>query len=90
MKDLEEQRVCVKLAKTYNETSQMLKQTYGEDCVSRTQCYEWYQRFKSGTTSTEDNPKIGWPSTSTNYHVEKVHAVIHKNCRQLSMKLLKK
>jgi hypothetical protein len=35
MKDLEEQHVCVKfclkLAKTFTETFQMLKQAYGED-----------------------------------------------------------
>jgi hypothetical protein len=27
--------------------------------LSRTQCYEWYQRFKSGRTSVEDDPKSG-------------------------------
>ena len=52
MKDLEEQSVCVifclKLGKSFMETFQMLQQAYGEDCLSRTQCYEWYQRFKSG------------------------------------------
>jgi hypothetical protein len=41
-KDLEEQRVCVKfclkLAKTFADTFQMLKQADGEDCLSRTQC----------------------------------------------------
>ena len=26
----------------------MLQQVYGDDCLSRTQCHEWYQRFKSG------------------------------------------
>ena len=38
---------------------QMLQQAYGEDCLSRTQCHEWYQRFKSGRTSVEDDPKSG-------------------------------
>jgi hypothetical protein len=59
----------------------MLKQAYGEDCLSCTQCYKLYQRFKSGRTFTEDNPKTGWPSTSTDDdHVQKVHAVICENC----------
>jgi hypothetical protein len=58
----------------------MLKQAYGDDCLSRTQCCEWYQRYKSSKTSTEDDPKTGRPSTSTDYdHVEKVHAVIREN-----------
>jgi len=86
MKDLEEQRVCVKfcfkLGKTFTETFQMLRQAYGEDCLSRSQRHEWYQRFKSGRTSVEDDPKSGWPSTSMDDdHVEKVLAVIRQNRR---------
>ena len=55
----------------------MLQQAYGEDCLSRTQCHKWYQRFKSGRISIEDNPESGRPSTSVDDdHVEKVLAVI--------------
>ena len=50
--------------KNFKETFQMLQQAYGEDCLSGTQCHEWYQRFKSGRTSIEDDPKSGRPSTS--------------------------
>ena len=86
MKDLEEQRVCIKfclkLGKTFTETFQMLQQAYGEDCLSRTLCHEWYQCLKSGRTSIKDDPKSGWPSTSMDdNHVEKMHAVIHQNRR---------
>jgi len=86
MKDLEEQRVCVKfclkLGKTFTETFQMLQQAYGEDSLSRTQCYEWYQRFKSGRTSIEGDPKSGRPSSSTgDDRIEKVRSVIHENRR---------
>ena len=86
MKDLEEQSFCVKfcfkLGKTFTETFQMLQQAYGEDCLSRTQCYEWYQRFKSGRTSIEDEPKSGQPSSSTgDDHIEKVRSVIRENRR---------
>jgi len=60
----------------------MLQQAYGEDCLSRTQCHEWYQLFKSGRTSNEDDPKSGRPSTSMDDdHVEKVLAVIRQNRR---------
>jgi hypothetical protein len=71
-------------AKTSPETVQMLKQSYGEDCLSPTQCYKRYH-FKSGTMSTEDDPKTGSPSTSTDDHVEKVCVVIREN-RHQSMK----
>jgi transposase len=86
MKDLEAQRFCLKfcfkLGKTFTETFQMLQQAYGEDCLSRTQCYEWYQRFKSGRTSIEDDPKSGRPSSSTgDDHIEKVRSVIRENRR---------
>ena len=86
MKDFEEQRFyvkfCFKLGKTFTETFQMLQQAYGEDCLSRTQCYEWYQRFKSGGTSIEDDPKSGRLSSSTgDDHIEKVRSVIRENRR---------
>ena len=84
MKNLEERRVCVKfcfkLGKTFTETFQMLQQAYGEDCLSHTQCHEWYQCFKWGRTSIEEDPKSGRPSTSMDDdHVEKVLAVIRQN-----------
>jgi response regulator of citrate/malate metabolism len=77
MKDLEQQRVCVKfcfkLQQTFTETFRMLQRAYGEDCLSRTQCHEWYQRFKSG-------PKSGRHSTSMDDdHVKKVLALIRQN-----------
>jgi len=60
----------------------MLQQAYGEDCLSRTRYHEWYQRFKLGRTSIEDDPKSGRPSTSMdNDHVKKVHAVNCQNRR---------
>ena len=53
-----------------------------EECLSRIKCYEWYQRFKSGRMSIEDDPKSGRPSSSTgNDHIEKVHSVIRENRR---------
>ena len=60
----------------------MLQQAYGEDCLSRTKCHEWYQRFKLGSTSIEDDPKSGRPSTSMDDdHVEKMLAMIRQNRR---------
>ena len=60
----------------------MLQRVYGEECLSRTQCYEWYQRFKWGRTSIEDDPRSGRPSSSTgDDHIEKVRSVIRENRR---------
>ena len=54
MKELEEQHVCVwkytaKFVEVL-ETFQLVNQAYGEDCVSRTQRYEWFKHFKEGLT----------------------------------------
>ncbi|GBL93245.1 hypothetical protein AVEN_42683-1 [Araneus ventricosus] len=42
----------------------MLQKEYGEDCFSRSQCYDWYRHFESGRVSTKDDPKTGRSSTS--------------------------
>ena len=61
----------------YRDFSDVATQGYGEDCLSCTQCHKWYQCFKLGRTSVEDDPKCGRPSTSMDDdHVEKVLAVI--------------
>jgi len=58
----------------------MLQKACGEDCLSRTQCHEWYQRFKSGRTSIEGDPKPGRsPTSMDDDHVEKVLAVVRQN-----------
>ena len=44
---------CVKLGKTFTETHQMPQNAYGDDCLSRTQVYEWFGRFKSGRETLE-------------------------------------
>ena len=86
MKEIEEQRVCVKfccnLGKNFTETFQLLNQAYGEDSMSRTQCYEWFKCFKENRMLVGEDPRPGWPSTSTNNdHVMRVCAVIHGNSR---------
>jgi len=80
MKELEEQCVCMKfcckLGKNFTETFQLLNQSYGEDCMSQTQCYESFKRFKVGRVSVGEDHRPGRPSTSTSDdHVERVCAV---------------
>ena len=50
--------------------------------MSRTQCYEWFKRFKEGRISVGEDPRPGRPFTSTkDDHVERVSAMIHENRR---------
>jgi len=86
MKELEEQRMCVKfcckLGKYFTETFKLLNQAYGEDCMSRTQCYEWFKRCQEGRMSVGEDSRPGRNSTSTNDdYVERVRVVIHGNRR---------
>jgi hypothetical protein len=86
MSEFHEQRVnikfCVKLGKTFTETHEMLKQVYGDQCMGRTQCYEWFKRFKDSRQSTDNDPRPGRPETSTDaFHVAQVRAVVCSNRR---------
>ncbi|KAJ8944432.1 hypothetical protein NQ318_002129 [Aromia moschata] len=67
-----EQRVnlkfLVKLGKTFTEAYAMLKEVYRNECLSHTQVFEWFQRFKEGR-----RPKTSKTSTSkTDENIEKI------------------
>ena len=90
IKELEEQRVCLcgcvkfccELGKNFTEIFHLLTQAHGQDCMTRTQCYEWFKRFKEGRMSADEDFRSGRPSISTNDdHVESVRAVIRGNRR---------
>jgi hypothetical protein len=68
MADINEQRTnikcCVKLRKTFTKNHEIMKNVYGDKCMSRTLCYEWFKRFREGRNSTHDEPRLGRPSMS--------------------------
>ena len=55
MAEFDEQRMCIKfcvrLGKTGSETFEMLKQAFGDSCMSCSRTFEWFGRFKNGRTS---------------------------------------
>jgi len=60
----------------------MLQQAFGDECMSRTQCFEWYSSFKTGRTSIDEDPRSGRSSTSTDdIHIDAVHDLILQNRR---------
>lgn len=60
----------------------MIRRVYGGNSLSRTQCYEWFRRFKSGRESIEDDHRSGRPSTSTDdSHVSQIDEIVHSNRR---------
>ncbi|KAJ8949767.1 hypothetical protein NQ318_018996 [Aromia moschata] len=56
----------VKLGKTFTGAYAMLKEVYGNECLSRTQFFELFKWFKEGHETTESDPRPGRPSTSKN------------------------
>ncbi|KAJ8961478.1 hypothetical protein NQ318_014726 [Aromia moschata] len=39
------------------QTYVMLKEVYRNECLSHTQVFEWFKRFKEGRETTEDEPR---------------------------------
>ncbi|KAJ8941345.1 hypothetical protein NQ318_004789 [Aromia moschata] len=84
-----EQRVnlkfLVKLGKTFPEAYAVLKEVYGNECLSRSQVFEC---FKEGRETTEDDPRPGRPSTSkTDENIETIGKLIRED-RRLSTREL--
>ena len=62
-----EQRInmkfCFKQKKSAKETYKMLKLVYGYAAVTTKTVYKWFERFRSGCESVEDEERSGRPST---------------------------
>jgi len=79
-------KFCVKLGKSTTETYNLLKKIYGDECLSRTQVFEWFKRFKEGREEIGDDQRPGCPSTSkTDANIEKVGETVRQN-RHLSIR----
>jgi len=76
-------KFCVKLGKSATETYDLLKKVYGDECLSRTQVFEWLKRFKEGREEIRDDQRPGCPSTSKrDANIEKVGEIVQQNRRQ--------
>ena len=83
MAEVDEQMVCIKfgvrLGKTGSETFEMLKQAFGDSCMSHIRTFERFGHFKNGRNSTANDVRSGWPSTATTpSKVEQVRAAVNQ------------
>ena len=70
-------KFCVKLKKKFDETYELMKKVYGDDCMSRTQVYTWFTRFKNGREDLNGDLRPGRPEVSNRAElVEKVREII--------------
>ncbi|XP_050547198.1 protein GVQW3-like [Daktulosphaira vitifoliae] len=90
METIEEKRVyvkfCFKLRKSSSGTFELLKQAFGDDVLSRTTFFEWFNRFKEGRTSIEDNERSVRPSTSKTNEIVALNREIIRNNRRLTIR----
>jgi len=65
-----EQRYAIKFMFKEGESASnvyiRLQKVYGEHCMSRARVFKWFQRFKTGRTSIDNEPRSGRPSTAVN------------------------
>ena len=81
-------KFCVKLGKSATETYLLLKKVYGDECLSRTQVFEWFKRFKDGREEIGDDQSPGLPSTSkTEGNIAKIGEIVRHN-RRLSIRAI--
>jgi len=76
-----EQRInmkfCFKLQKSAKEKQEMLKLVYGDAAVTMKMVYKWFEWFRNGCESVEDEERSGHPSTSkTQENFERVSKMI--------------
>ena len=70
-------KFCVKLEKKFAETYELMKKVYGDDCMSHTQVYTWFSRFKNGREDLNNDLRPGRPKVSNRAElVEKVREII--------------
>jgi len=59
-------KFCFKLGKTTAETVELMRQVYGDNCLSRAQIFRWYARLKNGVGTIEDEFRPGRPFSVRN------------------------
>jgi len=81
-------KFCFKIGKTFTETFQLMKQVYGDDCLSRSRVHERFQCFQSGREDINDDEHVSQPkSVITENSIETVREFI-KNQTKSSLKFV--
>lgn len=71
-----------------SDAANRLKSIYDDNSLSVAQCYRWYERFRNGNRSLEDNPKSGRPSLVDNQILRQlVESDPRKSCEELAHKM---
>ncbi len=73
-------KFCFKNELAATETFKILQNECGNECLSRTNVFEWYGKFCNGRESVDDDARLGRHRTSrTPKHIAKVCAALEDN-----------
>ena len=79
-------KFCFKLWKTAAETVELMREVYGDNCLSHAQIYRWYTQFKSGVETIEVEARPGRLFSSGNEGlIVKVRKRIQECCVTVRM-----
>jgi len=67
------------LKKNAAEATEMICAAYGKNAVSRATCKKWYQRFRGGDFSLEDQPRAGRLQT---FETDELQTLLDQNSAQ--------
>lgn len=57
-------KFCVKLKKIKQEAYGMVKEAHGDEQMSQTSFYRWFNRFSEGNEQVEDESRSGTPNSA--------------------------
>ncbi|KAL6268357.1 hypothetical protein P5V15_001490 [Pogonomyrmex californicus] len=72
------------LKKNAAEATAMICAAYGENAISHTTCKRWYQKFRQGDFSLEDEPRAG---RSQKIETDELQALLDINSAQTEKEL---
>ena len=57
-------KFCAKLKKTKQEATEILKKAYGDEQMSKTSFYRWFNKIFKGSEQVEDKPRLEAPKSA--------------------------
>jgi len=77
----------LRLEKSPTETYNLFTEVYGDQCLFRTQVFEWFKKFKESREYVWDDPKSGRPSTAKTQENVEVARIVRGD-RRLSIRAI--
>ena len=81
-------KFCFKAGNTATETVEMVRTAYGDEALTLSDIFCWYERFHEGREDVQDDPRSGRPSESgADGNIENIRQLLLQN-RHLSLRMI--